>query len=643
MRRLLVALALAPALVLAQGLTTTPPGGGASRTVLYLPFTLTGGLIPEDAGTVSHVYWNGTNLIDTKGNSWTMNGTVPQVTTSPLYPNGFSAAPKPGAGPFTPTINYSLASPNPLQFASDFTVCAVYMATGSLAANPALAADDNVTTQGWTFYVTSTGGAALYSRSTAVGVNTANLAPLQAPSVACAGRASGVNYVKLNGGATASVTTGYAVASSTAATLGVLGTTQPFPGAIYEFWASTTPWNEANVTKIQQGVLGILGTRGEVATYTRASTATYQPIYSGGAGTMYMAAEGVPRITEYGYLAEGARTNYALQSGTMTTGTAATAPWGLSNATATTGTAGGFLDGVGTWSTVTSTTSIGVLWQNVTVPAATTLVGSAWLKKPSGSGSAGVLMNCNSGTAPACSCVRSDNGVCGVSVQNTNGCYANVSDLGTTPIRLSAIATCSVAVTAPGLSLAAAQYGTSTGTTDFSGAQLEVGTYPTTYVPTTTASVTRNADALSYANPLQVSARKWCSTGVFDPAQRGAWLQGTQYLLSLGTNGGASTAWLSTNYGATYDSTATQLATNVYSAGSVAAHRITFCDRSGIPSVFVDGAQSGAGTLGTGTGIWTTSPSTIYVAAGSIGGNEWGGYAKNLKLCTGATKPSECR
>ena len=56
----------------AQGLTINAPGvTGGGKVLASFPLSTSGGLITEDANTVAHVYWNGTALVDTKGNSWT--------------------------------------------------------------------------------------------------------------------------------------------------------------------------------------------------------------------------------------------------------------------------------------------------------------------------------------------------------------------------------------------------------------------------------------------------------------------------------------------------------------------------------------------------------------------------------------------
>lgn len=72
----------------------------------HIALTTNGPLLSEPIDTVLHVYWNGTQLVDTKNNTWTMTGTVPQITTSPLLYNGQNM--RNGAGPFSDNNYYTV-------------------------------------------------------------------------------------------------------------------------------------------------------------------------------------------------------------------------------------------------------------------------------------------------------------------------------------------------------------------------------------------------------------------------------------------------------------------------------------------------------------------------------------------------------
>jgi hypothetical protein len=89
-----------------------------------------------------------------------------------------------------------------------------------------------------------------------------------------------------------------------------------------------------------------------------------------------------------------------------------------------------------------------------------------------------------------------------------------VSDLGTTPVRLAAMTTCSGAITTPGFNVLPGNHGTATGTTRFSGAQLEVGTYPTSLIVTTTTATARNADVVTFTAPTGTTFWSYALDGV---------------------------------------------------------------------------------------------------------------------------------
>ena len=95
---------------------------------------------------------------------------------------------------------------------------------------------------------------------------------------------------------------------------------------IYEVWATSTAWNEASVTAIQQKVLGHL--YGSTAlSVTRTTTATLEQGDCSAGQCVWTVPAGVARVSSNGLLVESQRTNYLQQSGTISTGTAATSPW----------------------------------------------------------------------------------------------------------------------------------------------------------------------------------------------------------------------------------------------------------------------------------------------------------------------------
>lgn len=182
-------------------------------------------------------------------------------------------------------------------------------------------------------------------------------------------------------------------------------------------------------------------------------------------------------------------TNRLLQSHTLSTGAAATAPWGLVLATVAT-VEGPAVDGVTAWAELATSNSAGSLYQVPGGVAAATWAGSAWAAKSSGTGSGGLAVRCATAAPSACACWRSDGGACTAAVYNTNYCRATMTDLGTTPVRIAAIVTCDAAVLA-GIYLSPGGLGVATGTTRYIGVQLEPAAVPSPPIVTTTAAVTR--------------------------------------------------------------------------------------------------------------------------------------------------------
>ena len=277
-----------------------------------------GALIPDDANTVAHVYWNGTALVDTKGNAWTMNGTVPQVSAGPLYPHGFSQPAKAGAGPFS-TANYYTSTLSALAFPTGtaWTVCVVFDVTNLAFATAQDIWGDfpNSSASGWLVQFQSTGiylqtgdGSANHTTGAlAIGQN--------GPSVFCAsfdGASTAYSMANASGTVTTSTGFGYAALAPAAhpVYIGTEGTLAwPAGGTtIYELWAATGDYH-MQFTRIEQGVFGMLASGGVPVTNSRTSTATDMI-----AGTLYTWPANVSRIDPNGLLSEPATTNLALYS-----------------------------------------------------------------------------------------------------------------------------------------------------------------------------------------------------------------------------------------------------------------------------------------------------------------------------------------
>ena len=654
--RKLALLLLLPSLALAQGLSLTAPGvTGGGKVLASFPLTTSGALIEEDANTVAHVYWNGTALVDTKGNSWTQNGTVPQVTANPFTTTRY------GAGPFSAANYYSLGTgADVLDFAGDFTICVVLKFDATDGAWRPVVYNGVTVTSGWELWVNAssniiqavfiTDGGAADTRSTVMLTGTTG-PNSNFPLVICGGRSGTTQYAKINLGTTVSTPNAKNVPGTAAiARIGVDNTlVYSARDTLYEVYATSTAWSEATVTAIQQKVLGHYDGSAPLAV-TRTTNATYIPRDADCASgpCLYTASPGMARITTDGLLVEPIRANYALQSNTISTATDATWPWGRFNATVAT-VAGAPMGG--TWAEVTTSVNDGSTYQNVSgIASSTTFVSSAWLAKASGTGYAGVATIHNGLTISACTCVRSDGGSCTATIYN-NGtssarCHGEVSDLGTPPLRLSTQSTVTVAATSAQIGLSPGRFGVATGTTRFTGAQVEVGTYPTSLIVTTTTATARNADAVSATVPAVPS--KWCVAGNFAPAT-GTWGDagsgGGGLMWTIGTTyNAANTASSWTNHSLwVFDSSAAAKDLGAFPSTPASPWRFVTCNSLGSLSLTVNGLVVDTTATGAGTGVLTTPSTTLLLGhrSGSAG-YEFGGFIKNLKICS-AKNAKECK
>lgn len=363
-------LALAAALALAApgapiirpsniGKTMPLPDDGTRGPILSIPFLATGPLIEEDANTVSHVYWNGSALVDTKGNSWTMNGTVPQNVASPFYPDGFAGAQKKGAGPYSAANNYSLGTGSDvLDITGDFTVCAVVdlpllaAAGGRIIGNGIFGA----TGSGWLLAINVSGGMPsaqfdTYAAGSAFTRATQTLTARGATNIVCGGRSGTTQYASVS-----SLTGSSAVGSKQIAGTGaaarigedsVAGGGNHFAsGAIYEIYITSTPFSNTLIAGIFARVFGQVTSTGTPLTVTRSSAATYEV-----GGTLWTAPAGALRVNSDGALIEASATNYALNSGTHPKTTEA-------SASVTTGAAVAWHAGTGTMTLAAGTATV---------------------------------------------------------------------------------------------------------------------------------------------------------------------------------------------------------------------------------------------------------------------------------------------
>lgn len=185
-------------------------GWGLSRAFPSTPAR--GTLFAPDGNTVSHVYWRGGAIVDALGNSWTMNGTVPQVSASGSVP--------PGAGPYSDANYYSLGSGSDvLDFAGDFTICLAFR-PDTASANDVFVSNGTAAIAGWSVQSNASSQARVnnYRSGATDSSATSNTIQASTPNVLCAGRSGSNLLVKLNSGSTATaacgtITTGSAYAA----------------------------------------------------------------------------------------------------------------------------------------------------------------------------------------------------------------------------------------------------------------------------------------------------------------------------------------------------------------------------------------------------------------------------------------------
>jgi hypothetical protein len=542
MKRLLWLAALLPAIATSQGLSSAPPGIGGGKVLASFPLQTTGALIAEDANTVAHVYWNGSALVDTKGNSWTENGTVPQVTVSPFTTTRY------GAGPFSAANYYSLGTgADVLDFAGDFTVCVVFSMSTLTGQVLVSAGTYSGAGEGWSIGIIGATGAVdfatLAAGSSYTSSSTGNAAPAApGPNVACVGRVGTNQYAKLNAGSTATAANAKNTpAVNTASMIGRRGEGAAAIGAhVYEVYATSTAFSEATVTAIQQKVLGHFDGSSALAV-TRATNATYE----NPAGTVWTAAPGVARITSDGLLVEPARTKYVLNSTTHPKAAEATGalPTGVYYARHT---------GGGT----------------MTITAGTATI-----------------------TGLACTTVA----------------------VGTP---------CTFTVTVTGNALI-------TTTAGATRAQIEIGTYATSWIDTAGTAVVRNADAVSATVPA-VPSKGWCISGNWKPTS--AWPNALS-LWTLGDTYNAANRASSWGNSSLYivDAASGTKDLGAYTT-PVAPWKIVTCNTAGALSLSVNGALVDSTSTGAGTGILTTPATTLHFGAQASAGTISDWYIKNVKI-----------
>lgn len=238
-------------------------GFAGEGLVAHVPLTTNGGHFIDTPNTKSHVTWNGTGLVDAYGNPWTMNGTVPQVSSGPLLYDGVHS--RAGAGPFTAGNYYSIPTAGLFDTAGDFTAGFISWFPNAVGASYfGIASTDTARLHGW--YIEMAGFSVIFvGMPTNVGGGAYQEIPPQAPGLVCTmfGRAGGTGIITANGGTSGTFTWG-TVSSGTTATLGAAS--GDCPGILYEFFYSTDTPVLANMQAQVARILGAVSAENQILT-----------------------------------------------------------------------------------------------------------------------------------------------------------------------------------------------------------------------------------------------------------------------------------------------------------------------------------------------------------------------------------------
>lgn len=219
--------------------------------LLPAPYWRKGPLIPEDGGCVAHVYWRNGALVDGKGNTWSQNGTVPQVNAAGSTP--------PAAGPFSAANYYGLgAGADVLDFAGDFSACVILYPT-SLGTAGVFYSNTDGSTVGGDAQINAFNRLQFFSRNGGASAQTTNSVTANAPAVCCFGISAGNLLAKLNLGTTVTQAGAWSAAAASVAMLGRWSGGFPYgTGYMIEAYFSSTAGSDALFTSIASTVFSRL-------------------------------------------------------------------------------------------------------------------------------------------------------------------------------------------------------------------------------------------------------------------------------------------------------------------------------------------------------------------------------------------------
>ena len=299
----------------------------------------------------------------------------------------------------------------------------------------------------------------------------------------------------------------------------------------------------------------------------------------------------------YGYLAEGLATNLLLQSNAFTTTwTVLGTPTPTQNATGPDGIANS------AWTLTDNDAGVGeAIFQIISLAATTTYTASIFIKKTTGAQTSyPVIVTDDGATHAGAVTIDTSNGVATVwtaytgltifsssaAIYNSNSAFWRVSLTYTT---VGAGATSHITIYPAGTTNATQSTGvpdvTAQGSAVFYGAQLETGSIATSYIPTTTVAVARNADVLTYASAGNISGTQGTAYAEVVLNTRNA----ANVIIQGSSAEGAISFFDATGRHAAYDVTATRvLGTNTYALNAMHKAAVSYS------GVVISGVGDGA-------------------------------------------------